>query len=301
MVSHSLQGTPVEIVRAEQGRIGFFGEFSYAPLEQAFRMKHLREDKRLALACAGVVVAGSIVFIANGYFLYGMSASFFILLAARIANLLASVGLILALHRCSTAAHIDRSLLAWGVVCSASNLTIIWAQTSGTIGHALLSFGVPLVAYCIVPLPLAKQLLVTVSFSFCAMLLAFLNGNDLVTAFSLSAGCIIANALGSFASWHRNHRRRQVFLSALRETELCARLEQALAEIKTLRGLLPICAWCKRVRNEEQAWQSIESYVQSHSHAEFTHDICESCLSNQFQETQTQSRLAGTAPCSPLF
>lgn len=291
----------MDIASAEQGRIGFFGEFCYAPLEQAFRKNHLREDKRLGFACAGVVLVGSFFYVVNGYFVYGMSASFFILFATRIANILASLGLILALHYCRTAAQIDRPLLAWGIICNVSNLIIIAAQTSGTIGHALLSFGVPLVAYCIVPLPLAKQLLVTVPFSLCAILLAFLNGDGLVIPFSLSGGCIIANAIGSFASWHRNHRRRQVFLSALRETELCARLEQALAEIRTLRGLLPICAWCKRVRNEEQAWQSIESYVQSHSHAEFTHDICESCSTMQFQETETQPRLARTAPCSPLF
>jgi hypothetical protein len=293
-------GSFVEIDKPEQGRISFLGEFCDAPLERAFRKKHLREDKRLGFACAAVVLAGSIVFIVNGYFLYGLSTSFLILLVARLANFLASLGLILTLRCFSTATALDRLLMAWGILCSASNLVIIGAQTSGTVGHALLSFGVPLVAYCIVPLPLAKQLLVTVSFSLCAILLVFLNGNDYVLACSLTGGSIIANALGSFASWHRNHRRRQVFFSALRETELCSQLEQALAEIKTLRGLLPICAWCKRIRNEEQAWQSVESYVQSHSHAEFTHDICETCMNEQFQEMETLTLLAKTATCAPL-
>ncbi len=209
-------------------------------------------------------------------------ASFFILLAARIANLLASVGLILLLRRCQTAVQLDRSLVAWGIVCSVSNLTIISAHTTGEVGHAFLSFGVPLVAYCIVPLPLTKQLLVTLAFSLGAMLLAFRNADDLVTPFSLAAGSIIANVIGSFASWHRNHRRRQVFYSALRETELCARLEQALAEIRTLRGILPICAWCKRVRDEKHSWQTIEDYVQSHSNAKFTHSICNSCITDHF-------------------
>lgn len=286
----------MELNRPDQERIGFLGEFSYAPLELAFRKKHLREDKRLGVACAGVVLAGSSFFIISGYFAYGPSLSFLILLAARAANLLASVGLIVAVRHCRTSTQIDRLLVAWAIICSISNLTIIWAQTTGSIGHALLCFGVPLVAYCVVPLPLAKQLLLTVSFSLCAIVLVFLNGDDLVTSFSVAGGCVIANAIGSFASWHRNQRRRQVFLSAVRETELCSRLEQALAEIRTLRGLLPICAWCKRVRNEEQAWQSIESYVQKHSHAEFTHDICETCLNHQLQETEREPRLAGTAP-----
>ena len=287
----------MEVAKPDQGRIGYFGEFCYAPLELAFRTKHLREDKRLGFACAGVVLVASVLFIVNGQFLYGMSSRFFLLFAARIANILASLGLILALRRDRTATQIDRLLLGWGFVCLASNLMIISAQVSGTIGQALMSFGVPLVAYCIVPLPLTKQLFVTVSFSLAAILLAFLNSDGLVIAFSLLGVCIIANVIGTFASWHRNHRRRQVFLSGLRETELRGRLEQALAEIRTLRGLLPICAWCKRVRNEEQAWQSIESYVQSHTHAEFTHDICETCSSEQFREMETEAGLGRTAPC----
>jgi hypothetical protein len=54
--------------------------------------------------------------------------------------------------------------------------------------------------------------------------------------------------------------------------------------MKTLRGLLRICAWCKRIRDEEQAWQPVESYVQAHSHAEFSHGICDHCIREQIGE-----------------
>ena len=67
-----------------------------------------------------------------------------------------------------------------------------------------------------------------------------------------------------------------------------------LAEVKTLRGLVPICAWCKRIRDEEQAWQTIESYVQSHSHAEFTHGICDECYQEHLAEPK------GPVPCARL-
>lgn len=56
-----------------------------------------------------------------------------------------------------------------------------------------------------------------------------------------------------------------------------AKLEKALAEIKTLSGLLPICAKCKNIRDDEGYWNSIESYIIHHSEAEFSHSICPEC------------------------
>jgi len=54
-------------------------------------------------------------------------------------------------------------------------------------------------------------------------------------------------------------------------------LEEALSQIKTLKGFLPICASCKRIRNDEGYWQQIEAYIKEHSEAEFSHGICPEC------------------------
>ena len=58
---------------------------------------------------------------------------------------------------------------------------------------------------------------------------------------------------------------------------LIAKLEQALAEIKTLRGILPICATCKKIRDDKGYWNQIETYMCTHSEVEFTHGICPEC------------------------
>jgi len=55
-------------------------------------------------------------------------------------------------------------------------------------------------------------------------------------------------------------------------------LERALVEIKTLRGLIPICAWCKKIRNDAGSWQQLEGYLRQHTEAEFSHGICPDCL-----------------------
>jgi glucose-6-phosphate-specific signal transduction histidine kinase len=54
-------------------------------------------------------------------------------------------------------------------------------------------------------------------------------------------------------------------------------LQTALEEVKKLSGLLPICAWCKKIRDESDDWIPIEAYVVSHSEADFTHSICPDC------------------------
>jgi hypothetical protein len=58
---------------------------------------------------------------------------------------------------------------------------------------------------------------------------------------------------------------------------LNAELKKALAEIKTLYGLLRICAWCKKIQNESGRWEKLETYIESRSHTEFTHGICPEC------------------------
>jgi CheY-like chemotaxis protein len=59
-------------------------------------------------------------------------------------------------------------------------------------------------------------------------------------------------------------------------------LEQALKEIKVLRGILPICARCKRIRDENGQWYSVESYIKGHTEADFSHLICPECLDRHF-------------------
>jgi CheY-like chemotaxis protein len=55
-------------------------------------------------------------------------------------------------------------------------------------------------------------------------------------------------------------------------------LQRALREVKTLRGLIPICASCKKIRNDDGFWQQLEEYIGEHSEAEFSHGLCQPCV-----------------------
>jgi DNA-binding response OmpR family regulator len=78
---------------------------------------------------------------------------------------------------------------------------------------------------------------------------------------------------------------------ALREKErqqqtLISQLEEALAEIKTLKGCIPICATCKKIRDDEGYWEYLEAYISKHTDATFTHGICPTC----FEKAKTEMK-----------
>lgn len=61
-------------------------------------------------------------------------------------------------------------------------------------------------------------------------------------------------------------------------------LQKALDEIKTLRGILPICSYCKKIQTDPQTWVELDNYVRKHSEAEFTHGVCPDCLRKFFPD-----------------
>ena len=67
--------------------------------------------------------------------------------------------------------------------------------------------------------------------------------------------------------------------SAEQEREkLILELRDALDKIRTLRGLIPMCAWCKKIRDDKGYWKRVEVYIKEHSDASFTHGICPDCM-----------------------
>ena len=62
------------------------------------------------------------------------------------------------------------------------------------------------------------------------------------------------------------------------------KLNQALEEVKTLSGFLPICASCKKIRDDKGYWNQIEAYISDHSEAEFSHGICPECCKKLYPD-----------------
>lgn len=68
------------------------------------------------------------------------------------------------------------------------------------------------------------------------------------------------------------------------KSKIIADLREALAKVKTLSGFLPICASCKKIRDDKGYWNQIEAYLSEHSAAEFSHGICPECLEKLYPD-----------------
>jgi hypothetical protein len=109
-----------------------------------------------------------------------------------------------------------------------------------------------------------------------------------------AAGALVFAPMLGFLLWATGRLRKE-WMVAQKETahaiaaeqELTARnreLEQTLLEVKVLRGFIPICASCKKIRNDQGYWQQIETYIQNHSEALFSHGMCQECMKKLYPE-----------------
>ena len=72
--------------------------------------------------------------------------------------------------------------------------------------------------------------------------------------------------------------------------KLLHKLQEALAQVKTLSGLLPICSVCKRIRDDNGYWQQVEGYIQKHTDATFTHGVCPECFPKLYPDFDPTKR-----------
>ena len=104
---------------------------------------------------------------------------------------------------------------------------------------------------------------------------------------------IMAIFYGVFAETIRKERKQKAglidYIAALKQAEeererLIRELQDALANIKTLKGLLPICCSCKQIRDDKGYWNQIDTYIRDHTDAEFTHGICPACAQKLYPD-----------------
>jgi YesN/AraC family two-component response regulator len=85
--------------------------------------------------------------------------------------------------------------------------------------------------------------------------------------------CMVAYTAEREKQQHREEREK-----------LITELQEALATIKTLHGILPICSSCKKIRNDEGSWTQIEAYISEHTDVQFSHGICAECAERLYPD-----------------
>lgn len=96
--------------------------------------------------------------------------------------------------------------------------------------------------------------------------------------FTVSIFLTICFGIFSYRRLREVNASRQIIAQKNRE------LTKALEEIKVLKGIVPICSFCKKIRDDKGYWQKVETYIEDHSEAEFSHSICDDCMEKHYPE-----------------
>jgi hypothetical protein len=95
---------------------------------------------------------------------------------------------------------------------------------------------------------------------------------------------VVVNVVGIILSWRINLERRNRYSVLMDLWNTNKKLEKALSEIKTLQGIVPICAKCKKIRDDKGYWKQLEEYMGTHLDAEFSHGLCPDCMRELYPE-----------------
>jgi hypothetical protein len=241
--------------------------------EAAYRSRYLREDFNRAAVGISIVALTVLPFVSRDYQFLGSSWQFYGLLAGRALLVFLSVILIAYMRKVRNYHTYDRLLSAWMVIAVTLNLLINATRPADYYVYITLDVVYLSLIYIIFPNKLKHQIMIMLSYSVADILILFFTKDkSLEPVFFIAVTAfILSNGLGIIAHWLFDYYRREGYLSI-------ERAENALAEVKTLRGFLPICSSCKKIRNDKGYWQAVEQYITEHSEAEFTHGLCPDCL-----------------------
>ncbi|MHA3772102.1 hypothetical protein ACXR0O_11245 [Verrucomicrobiota bacterium sgz303538] len=264
------------------------GTFVSGELEGQYRQKQLREDLTGAGIVVSVTVLGVLVFIPADYRLFGFGMPFPAIFGVRLGIVALSI-LVWRKLRSAAAAlqprQFDRALLLWVVVIAVAQVYVSFTRPASYTGHFLVHLTTILLTYCVLPLSLLLQAVPALIMSGGMLACMWMKPPaDGLTTNALCLALMSANVLGSSISRQLQISKRRLFLAFLRETQLRVGLENTLAELKTLRGIIPICAHCKNIRDDVGSWHQLEEYISHHSDAEFSHGICPICVDKFFAE-----------------
>jgi hypothetical protein len=255
-------------------------------LEAAFRQDALARDRRLARVLMLVAVAVHAASMPTDAALIDDQATLFVVWSVRATSALVGGVAFLLIGVRTSVRFFDRAVFVWIVLLLAgvvfANAMLPPTYTIHVAWDILLTLGV----YTVAPLPMGRQV-IAAGVMTVGDLSLFVWWKQIGDAGALSDVFLVfvcANAVGAFISWEMHRLRRRQFIALDRERLALADLRQAMDEVRTLRGIIPICASCKKIRTDAGDWRQVEAYVREHSHADFSHGICPTCATTIYGE-----------------
>lgn len=277
------------------GTMGWRGlaRLNLGALEDEYRREYFRQDYLLAITGLALIGASAALLSGNDFQFIGPTPTAFALLAGRIVLIAWAAWLAVAFRRGDNYKGFDRWLVCWSLF----GVTLIavmrltrpldylhnFASEAAFVLILFLMFGVRRPWRALAPVYLGLSGLLTLWF--------WKTSPSQPPLFAISASLVVAMIGGYImACWNDNLRRRRFLAQKTQERarqdleRTVSQLRQAQVQVQELSGLLPICANCKRIRDDNGYWRQIETYLASHTKAQFTHGLCPECVAKLYPE-----------------
>jgi len=133
------------------------------------------------------------------------------------------------------------------------------------------------------------------TFVYVILLTAKTEKDDIVEGLSCGADDYITKPFNQAELKQRVNAGERIITLETKLQKKISELEDALQNIKQLQGILPICAWCKKIRGDDEYWHGVEDYISSHSDTDFTHGICPECLEKEKESITNKFKIKDPA------
>lgn len=203
----------------------------------------------------------------------------------RLMFLLISILTVLKLKSCKQYKSYLKLILTWAFSTILLNITIETLLDQYFVINIALQVGILMTFYFAFLNQMKYQLFLALSFSFLtigAMLFFSDLKNERFLQVLIIHSCM--NSFGFTISNYMQFTKRRFFAKYQEQKALKLELEEALANVKTLSGLIPICSSCGKIRDDDGYWNRVEEYIQKRTSAQFTHGICKPCATKIYEE-----------------
>lgn len=260
--------------------IDFWGTFVSPAMEENFRTDHLADDLKMTRFLAWMYVCTTVILFVIDCAFRDRPTSYLAVIFPRALTIFSTTVLLFRLYYAISPALLDRWLLGW----FSWNLVMeLWVHSERTASEAVLA-GIFFIwaLSSLVPLRFVFQAGTATVTNLGFLALIFTKKPDRASLALFVFKLILALVIGLICSRQLHRARRKSFAAHLIERETGALLEAALAEIKTLEGILPICSACKKIRREDQSWVGLDEYVSEVTTARFSHGVCPDCITRLY-------------------
>ncbi len=242
-----------------------FCVFDEPVTEAGFRSWSLPQDLLRARVAITATIPLALLFVWSDYMMFGTASPFPTLVGARIAYVLYSIAALILLTRLRASRSVDALILLWSTISAGALAYVAYTRPPMYSGHLVMEVVAVFFLVAVMPNQLRFQMVSAVVMAAGTIFVAVSHGltQDPLMANVVWGAFAASVAFGSFVSWDSHVSRR--------------RLYSAMTEVGTLRGMIPMCARCRKVRDDDGSWGQLEVYLSKRTEAEFTHGYCPEC------------------------